>query len=182
MHDWADASTPLLKIEPKNRLIYPKYVAYYGCRKGADYYFYNVLEELDAPGEYYLDRETGVLYFYAYEDGDTIEISLSDKPVIKIDGAENITIQEFTAKCCKSHGITVKGNNCLIKGCTVMNVAEYGITVSGYGNTVDGCEVTRTGKGGISVVGGDRETLTPGNNLVINNYIHHFSEVFPWDS
>jgi hypothetical protein len=28
------------------------------------FYYYNVIDELDSPGEYYIDRTNGVLYFY----------------------------------------------------------------------------------------------------------------------
>lgn len=77
--DWADASTPITKIDIVNRTVYPEYVAIFGARKGGEYYFYNILEELDAPGEYYLDRENGMLYVYPYGETDTIEIALSEK-------------------------------------------------------------------------------------------------------
>jgi hypothetical protein len=33
----------------------------YGYRQGQPFYFFNVLEELDQPGEWFLDRRTGVL-------------------------------------------------------------------------------------------------------------------------
>ena len=36
----------------------------YSFRKGQRFYFLNVLEELDQPGEWFLDRKTGVLYFW----------------------------------------------------------------------------------------------------------------------
>ena len=39
--------------------------AFYG---GMRYYVFNIAEELDAPGEYYIDRENSVLYFYPTEN------------------------------------------------------------------------------------------------------------------
>lgn len=50
--------------------------------------------------------------------------------------------------------------------------------ITGTDNLVENCEVTRTGKGGIYLNGGDRQTLTHGNNRVTNCYIHDFSEVY----
>jgi len=52
------------------------------------------------------------------------------------------------------------------------------MVINGTGNLADTCEVTHTGKGGIYIGGGDRQTLTPGNNRVTNCYIHDFSEVY----
>ena len=177
MWDWADSSTPIT-VKTENRVIFPKYVSRFGCKRNPDYYLYNVLEELDAPGEYYLDRKSGLLYVYPYADGDTIEISLSEKNLIKADGTENLTIDGFTLKCARNTGICFNGNDCVLKNLFVTNVASHGIVVNGYRNTVENCEITRTGRGGIYVCGGDRPTLTPGENKVINNYIHHFSEVY----
>ncbi|MBQ7981939.1 MAG: right-handed parallel beta-helix repeat-containing protein [Clostridia bacterium] len=178
MHDWADASTPIAGYKTANRLIYPRYVAHYGCKPGAEYYFYNVLEELDAPGEFFLDRTAGVLYVYPYAEGDDIEISLSGQPAVTVDGAEHLTLTGFTVKCCRASGIVLRGNHCTLQELCVNNVAEHGITASGSHNRITGCEITRTGKGGILISGGDRVTLTPGENRVENCYIHHFSEVF----
>ena len=178
MHDWADASTPIVGYKTANRLIYPGYVAHYGCKAGAEYYFYNVLEELDAPGEFFLDRKTGILYVYPYAVGDDIEISLSKQPVITVQGAEHLTLSGFTVTCCRANGVVVRGNDCTLEGLCVRNTAENGIIVSGSKNRVLGCEVMRTGKGGILVSGGVIPTLTPGENRVEDCYIHHFSEVF----
>lgn len=46
--DWADSSSPLAVVDTDNRAISPRYVSRYACRSGALYYFYNILEELDA--------------------------------------------------------------------------------------------------------------------------------------
>ncbi len=175
--DWADSSTPI-RVNPVNRAIMPKYVSGYGCRAGALYYLYNILEELDSPGEYYLDRETGLLYVYPTSDEGIFEVSISREPLITINDAENVTIDGFTLTSTRSGGAAVNGNRNTLKNLLIKNVAENGITVSGIGNTVENCEITRTGRGGILLTGGDRKTLTPGENLAVNNHIHHFSEVY----
>ncbi|MBE6730774.1 MAG: DUF1565 domain-containing protein [Ruminococcaceae bacterium] len=176
-HDWADSSAPV-KFDTKNRAVYPEHVARFGCKKGADYYFYNILEELDAPGEYFLDKENKMLYIYPYSEGDKIEFSLNENPIVEILGGENITIEGFTIKCARNSGIKVRGNGCTIKNNLVKNVSDHGIVIDGYRNTVENNEVTRTGKGGIYLYGGDRITLTPSENKAVNNYIHHYSEVY----
>ena len=175
--DWADSSTPI-RINTANRAIMPKYVSNYGCRAGALYYLYNVPEELDAPGESWLDRETGLLYLYPADENALIEVSLSTRPLIEAKDADNVTIEGFTLTCTRADGITLSGNNCVLRNLLVKNVSENGIRVTGTGNTVENCEVTHTGRGGIILTGGDRITLTPGANRALNNYIHDFSEVY----
>lgn len=175
--DWADSSSPV-KINTKNRAISPKFVSCYGCKPGALYYFYNILEELDAPGEYYLDRENCILYVYPYNEDDDIEISLSSKPLIEAENVENLTIDGFTLTAARSTAVVVSGSGNIIRNLTIKNVADHGITVTGSDNLVENCDISHTGRGGIHLTGGDRETLTPGNNRAIGNFIHDFSEIY----
>lgn len=175
--DWADSSTPI-SINTANRAILPKYVSNYGCRAGALYYLYNVPEELDVPGEYWLDRKNGLLYFYPADENAVIEVSLSTRPLITVKNAENVTIEGFTLTSARASGVSLSGKNCILRNLLVKNVSENGIEVSGTGNSVENCEITRTGRGGIILSGGDRTVLTPGSNRALNNHIHDFSEVF----
>lgn len=175
--DWADSSTPV-KVDTVNRALFPKYVSSFGARAGALYYLYNVLEELDAPGEFYLDRKTGMLYVYPAEEGDAIEISVDTKPLIAGTRVDHVVIEGFTLTSVCANGAVLSGNGNVLRGLKVIGAADTGLTVSGYDNVVENCEVTRTGRGGIYVSGGDRNTLTPGNNRVQNNYVHDFSEVY----
>ncbi len=176
-HDWADASTPVT-VNTKNRAVCPKYAATYGAKAGALYYLYNVLEELDAPGEYYLDRDTGLLYVYAASAESTFDISLSTAPLVQIKNAENLTLSGFTMTCTRENAVVGTGNGLTLDGLLIKNVAATGAVLTGSDNLVENCEITRTGRGGISLTGGDRATLTPGNNRALNNHIHDFSEVY----
>ncbi len=176
-HDWADASTPIT-VNTKNRAVCPKYAATYGAKAGALYYLYNVLEELDAPGEYYLDRESGLLYVYAASAESTFDISLSEAPLVRINRAENLTVSGFTMTCTRENAVTGTGNGLTLDGLLIKNVAANGVVLTGSDNLVENCEITHTGRGGIFLTGGDRATLTPGNNRAVNNYIHDFSEVY----
>lgn len=76
--DWADSSTPVSFLTD-NRALLPAFVSRFGARKDAPYYFYNVLEELDTHGEYWLDREKGLLYVYPGQGTDSVfEISVTE--------------------------------------------------------------------------------------------------------
>jgi hypothetical protein len=63
--DWANSYERVDSIDLERRLL--KTTAphgLYGFRKGQRFYFLNLLEELDQPGEWYLDRQSGLLYFW----------------------------------------------------------------------------------------------------------------------
>jgi len=74
--DWAAQRHRVKAIDTDARTleVYPPYHGY-GYRKGKWYYAYNLLSEIDSPGEWYADRDAGVLYFWppkAAESCDTI--------------------------------------------------------------------------------------------------------------
>ncbi len=179
-YDWADASSPIGDFDAEKRILSPKFVSTYGTKVDAPYYFYNVFEELTAPGEWYLDRENGIVY--VYPDGGittaTVDLSITLKPIIQVENADHITFDGFTIKGTRGDAIIISGSGNTVENCLIKNIAGNAIVVNGYDNLVYANEITRTGKGGISLNGGDSETLTPGNNKADNNYIHDWSEIY----
>ena len=178
-YDWADASTPIKNFDKKTGELTPEFVSLYGTKTDAPYYFFNVFEELSAPGEWYLDREKGLLCMWKPENKDNAEIilSLSLNPVINSE-ADYITFDGLTVKGTRSDGVVITGNNNTIQNCLIKNVAGNALVMNGSNNLAYNNEITRTGKGGIIITGGDTGTLTPGNSKADNNYIHDWSEIY----
>ena len=179
-YDWADASTPIESYDPATRQLTPRFVSLYGTKTGAPYYFYNVLEELDVPGEWYLDRENGLLYLYPPEDlaVSAVDLSLSTEPVIRAENVSFLTLDGLTVKGTRGDGIVMTGDHNAVTRCLIKNVAGSALVMTGSHNLAGENEITRTGRGGIHLSGGDRETLTPGDNVADNNLIHDWSEVY----
>ncbi len=179
--DWASAAAPVSAISPADNKVFMTGVAGYGIAKDGTYYFYNALEEVDMPGEYFIDKKTLMLYVYPYTapEAASITISLSQNPIIKINGASNIAFEGITFTGTFGNALEIRGNNNTFSDCTVKNIHGWAARVLGDGNKFYGCEITRTGKGGISITSGDRVTLTHGNNIVENCYIHDWAELYP---
>ena len=177
--DWADASTPIGAFSAEDLTVSTKFAGMFGAKKDAPYYFFNVFEELDAPGEWYLDRENGIVYVCPDCDlaSAAIDISITVKPVINAEGVSYLTFDGFTVKGTRGTAAVINGKSNTIENCLIKNVAGDAIHIDGYDNLAYANEITRTGKGGIYLNGGDRETLTPGNNKADNNYIHDWSEI-----
>ena len=138
-----------------------------------------VLEELTAEGEWYLDREKGLLCLYVPESFNeaVIDLSLSLNPIINAQ-ADYLTFDGFTVKGTRGDAVIITGNGNTVQNCLIKNVAGNALYMKGYDNLAYNNEITHTGKGGILLDGGDRETLTPGNNKADNNYIHDWSEIY----
>ena len=178
-YDWADASSPIGSFNAQTGEISPRFVSLFGTKTDAPYYFFNVLEELTTEGEWYLDRENGLLCLWKPENIEEaqIDLSLSLNPVINAN-ADYLTFDGITVKGTRSDAVVVTGNNNSVQNCLIKNVAGNALVMNGSNNLAYNNEITHTGKGGIILDGGDTETLTPGNNKADNNYIHHWSEIY----
>lgn len=152
----------------------------YAIRPFDRYYVRNLFEELDAPGEWYLDRRDWTLYFWppAPLAGQPVDVPMMRTILELGPGTSDVTFRGFTFECCEGTAITLKDTTrCLIAASTIRNVGDYkgcGVQISGGShNGVAGCDIHATGSHGISLSGGDRITLTPAGNYADNNYIHH---------
>ncbi len=175
--DWADGSSPVEAV--RGNMLETEYASFFGIREDIPYYFYNVFEELDSPGEYYIDRDSGMLYFYPDGDinvgGINITVALGN---ILVSNADFLTLEGLTFQGTRGDGLKIEANNNTVRRCSVKNIGGTAINANGYNNLISECDICHTGRGGIYLDGGDRVTLTAGNNRADNNYIHDWSEVY----
>ncbi len=178
-YGWADDSTPV-RIHTETCEMESVYASYFGTREHAPYYFYNVFEELDAPGEWFLDRDAGILYLYppCELSSSAINLSLLTGPLLASEGVSDLTFDGFTFAGTRGNAIEITGDGITIENCTIKNVAGWAAILTGDNNTVRGCEILHTGEGGIRMKGGDRNTLTPSGNRITKNHIHHIAEIY----
>ncbi len=177
--DWSDQYLHVAAIDTTKREIIPTEPHHgYGYTKGQRFYFLNILEELDAPGEWYLDRATGILYFIPPSPGGTVTVSVLNEPMIAVSGAENLNIAGFAFECSRAGAIRIEGGaGVTVAGCTFSNLGQTAVVVDGgTNNGVLSCDFHDLAGGGIILNGGDHATLTPAGNYAINNHIHHFAQ------
>ena len=178
MYDWATQTVPLKVINAENGTLRSKYPSYYGIKEGKRYYVYNLLEEIDLPGEYFIDRKTGKMYFYMPSNAtetSTISITNNSGSLMSI-SAENVTVDGLTFTGSKSSGVYLGGNNNVVKNCEISNTASCGVDLQGTNNTVDNCFIHDTNVG-VLLSGGNTNSLTPGNNKVQNCEITRYSRI-----
>jgi hypothetical protein len=182
-HDWCDEVIRVGSYDKEKKVVTLAAPHSYGINAGTwgaaqrRFFAMNSLEELDAPGEWYLDRARRLLYFYPEGDLSKAEIALAilTEPLVKVNGAKYVSLVELGFEYGHGEGILSQNVEHLeIAGCVVANLAGSGISLHGSANTVRCCDLFNLGKVGISLSGGDRQTLTPGKNLADNNHIHHF--------
>jgi Right handed beta helix region len=147
------------------------------------YWLFNLLEEIDQPGEWCVDFADQKLYFYPLEPLGKAEMALADsaEPVIHLNGASHVTLRGLIIEQNLGDGIRVAGGEgVLIAGCTVRSVDKYAVVIDGGRlHTVQSCDLYNLGEGGVWLAGGDDQASprVPAGHRVINNHIHHFSEI-----
>lgn len=155
----------------------------YGYRKDQRYFAVNILRELDSPGEWYLDRNTGQLYWFPPADLNPakaeVVMSVASEPFIEIENAEHIVILGLTLQEGRTDGIRIKGGaNCLVAGCELRRLGGDGIIIDGgLHHGVFGCAMTVLGCGGMRVAGGDRAKLIAGNHFVENCLVSDIARI-----
>jgi hypothetical protein len=181
--NWADSYVKVKSIDTDTREIAtePPH-GVYGYTADRRWRALNLLEELDEPGEWYLDRATGRLYFWPpspIEDGQAV-VSLLEQPLISLRQVSHVTIRGVTIECVRGMGVEIKGgDHDRIADCTLRNIGARAVDIrEGSDNGVAGCTICDTGDGAVLLEGGDRPTLTPAGNYVDDCDIHDYAR---WD-
>ena len=179
--DWSDQRHKVDSIDTARRIISvkPPYHGY-GYRVGQWFYAFNILAELDRPGEWYLDRDAGVLYFWPPSDlakgRPTVSVA---KGLLSMRGTSHVTLQGLTFETARGTAVSIAdGKANRITDCVVRNLGGWGVRVSGgSAAAVTGCEIYQTGQGGIAMSGGDRKSLAPAGHQAADNHIHHYGRL-----
>ncbi len=180
-YNWWNNLVPIKSIDRESRKITLTGDCSYPIRPTDRYYVQGMREELDAPGEWYLDEAAGKLYFWPPDDLAPPQVTAYApvlKTLLELVGTSHVTFRGLTFECCSGNAIMLRDtNDCLIAGSTIRGVGDYGgsgiYVHNGTNNGVAGNDIYDIGRSAVSIGGGDRKTLTPGNNYADNNYIHH---------
>ncbi len=97
------------------------------------YYYFNLMEEIDQPGEYYIDHEKGKLYFYPYDElksTDTLTVSMLEDALVTLKGASFVRFKNITFDAGRGIGIYMENTvSNKIENCTISNMGVVGICI-----------------------------------------------------
>jgi hypothetical protein len=181
--DWSETYNKIEKIDAIKKEIYPA-APYHGkgYTKEQRFYFLNVLEELDSPGEYYINQKTGKIYFWPPENFNKGEVAVSsmEEPLLVLENTSYINIEGITFECSRTTAVKIiGGNNNKIAGCVFRNLGNTAVIIDGgEKNGILSCDIYEIAGSGIQLTGGNRKTLTPANNYAENNHVFDFGRVF----
>ncbi|MBW8334575.1 MAG: right-handed parallel beta-helix repeat-containing protein [Prolixibacteraceae bacterium] len=133
---WATDQLRVKKMDPMTGLVQFADSHMYGISGGEEwnqYYFFNLLEEIDEPGEYYVDHQRGKLYFYPYTElnsADTIMVSMLEDALVTMKGASNIQFRNICFEAGRGIGIYMENTkHNKIEDCTIRNMGVVGVCI-----------------------------------------------------
>ena len=127
MYGFADDNILVESINTKKKQVKLANPSLYGVGSDRDfrhYVAYNILEELDSPGEWYVDKKSGILYLWPPKNinNSTVMVSILEDPIICLEGASYVTIRDLTIEVGRGIGVYIeRGSNNLIAGCNLEN-------------------------------------------------------------
>lgn len=143
------------------------------------YVYFNVLEEVDTVGEYFIDETNDMLYFYPPENYRDIEIIIPvcGNSVVLAD-VDYYTFDGLTIEAGINTVLTVNGDHNTVKNCNIAGSEESGLKFTGNDILITDCEISRVGGTCINGNGGDRLKLVDSGNRITNNKLHDFGELY----
>ena len=100
------------------------------------FYFSNLPEELDVPGEYYLDRSTGVLTLYppaGFNEKSEVVLSMLNDVLVAMEGSSHVRLRGLTLEATRTSAIYIeRGEDNIVEHCVIRNTGIAGVQI-GFG-------------------------------------------------
>ncbi len=207
-HSWNESRFRIKHLDEQKNIVQfrdPKArhpIGWRGAGGPNRYYIENTLEGLTQPGEWYLDRQSGQLYYWPTDKMDNaLVVAPVLKQLLRLQGdiakksyVEYLTFDGFTfcdsdwtlpkngypdcgdvGDIVKPSAITFQATRyCQLQNNRIKNVGTYAVEVTGDGNLVSRNEIVDIGGGGIITRSYGKE-----RNTISYNHIHRCGLVYP---
>lgn len=140
---------------------------------GKRYYAFNVLEEIDRPGEYVVDERNNAIYVFPLTVQSKMYVATQTQPLISCRDARNIGFGGLSLRYSRGDGFNLNGcENIVVENNKFFGLARTAIHVErGRGVIVNNNEIKESAHGVIVKNSGNRSTLQSSEVVVENNEI-----------
>lgn len=204
LHYWKDELIPLESCDIETGYIKLSKPTSMTVSPGDRYFFENVFEALSEPGEWYLKRDTGKLYYIPQSSDDistTVLYAGKLETVIKINGINGISFNGITFRDTgwnivpkelensqAAWGVApailaTNANNISFISCALQNIGATGIKIGDNTKNcvVKSCLLRNIGGTGVFIEGGNVQPEDPSitkDILVTDNHIYKYGRIF----
>lgn len=132
--EWTKDHLRVEKFDKNEFVAYTNKGLAYGGKyvKGNTFYYYNIFEELDQPGEWFLDDKTGILYIYPVgelKDDSVVQLVTTSFDLIASKGAKYTVINGIGMDMGNRAVVYQDGSMYnIVQRCHVKNMANYALT------------------------------------------------------
>jgi len=176
--DWADTTLAVQSVDPSSgNITLTAAPQAFGLLVGQRVFIENALSALDQPGDYYVDTQKALMYFWPpapLQVGD-VEVSVVNSLLV-VNNAVNLTISNLTFANGRGDGLQLLGGgNILVTHVTILNMGNRAAISNAGSSGFSFLTVANTGEGGVVVDGGNRSTLASGNDFVTDSTFNNFA-------
>lgn len=203
-NDWLYERIKIKSVDVATKQVTLANSAVYGLSMGYShrYAIVNLLEELDMPGEWYIDHDTNILYYYPERTlkGATFEITTLADNMIYMENVSNVNFQGIIFSQTRSNAFWFrdKMENMTISDCRFENMGRYGIYQQNSTNSKVGVGTETAhqfqengnenfhlknntfyncGVSAFQLVFGSRDANIPSGSTITNNYVYDNNRV-----
>lgn len=205
LHFWVESRMPIKSVDESAKLVELAKKSVFRLSddfqgKGGKYYVENVFEALDTPGQWYLDRSEGRVYYYPIAGEDTkraVFVAPVLDQLVRVEGtvtqpAENVRFENLrfahtewklpadrSGSAQAAHSVPgviflQNAKNCAVTNCEIAHIGNYAVEVGG------GCSETNIERNRIADMGAGGVKIHPGSEgtTVADNDIGDGGKVF----
>lgn len=176
---WADDHIAVAALDIASQKITLASQPSFPTLAGQPWYAYNLLEEVTQPGEWYLDRTSGLLYVWPTAQFSTADVLVStlSGPLFNLNGATGITLSGLRLESTRASLVTINdGSGNTLQQLVLKNAGTSAVVIDGGSkHRVAQSHIVDSGDGGVVVSGGDRLMLITSAHIVEGNEIEGFA-------
>lgn len=167
--DWSDELLPIASVDPATATVRLAQPHRYGIAARGRFYVTNLPEELDTPGEYWIDPAAGTVLALLPDGAATAPCSLSllAAPMLVLDGATDVCVEGIEFACSRAGALAGRdAHRVVVAHCTFRLLGSPAVGLEGSDCSVRACVFEDLGGTGVELAGGNRVDLVAGRMVV----------------